>query len=297
MKFLTVLGMLSLTSASPFFPLFFLPLRGPSNPGRNNIQRPTNPGLQIFREAPADSGFLVGVMSEELIDTLRTLAKDPATSQHIDRAFSDENMVCLKNMDEAIEAIQEGTRLFEAAQPNLDSLNRRVKELRGLTGEAEVLRQVASIFRALEPLLKKLAPSNPASRICSASPDRTQAFLRSLAVMMHELSEDTNLAISPEIRGELTRSGVILSTVTSFLRQLISQSKSFPQYSCVSDKESVTRGILTLGNIISSLADMTDIPGNYRAGEEMRKGSLVIDTIVVSPREIYTFISFSLSLF
>ena len=219
MKFLTVLGLLSLSSASPYFPLFSLPLQGPANHGLQNYQGQVNPGLQIFREAPADSGFLVGVMSEELIETLRSLARDPATSQHIDRAFSNENMVCLKNMDEAIQAIQEGTRLFEAAQPNLDSLNREVEKLRGLTDEAGVIRQVASILRVLEPLLKKISPSNPASKVCSVSTDRTQAYLRSLAVMMYELSEDTQLPISQEIRGELSRFEIILASITSFHQQ------------------------------------------------------------------------------
>ena len=98
---------------------------------------------------------------------------------------------------------------------------------------------------------------------------------------VHELSVDAQLPISQEISGELTRSGVILSTVTSFLRQLVSQSKSFPQNSCVSDKESISRGILALGSIISSLADMTDTLGNFRAGQEIRKGSMVTEAIVV----------------
>merc|ERR1711990_16553 len=261
MRFLALLGLLNFSLASPFYP---------TNYGLQYYQGPADYGLQIFREAPADSGVMVGVMSDELIETLRSLARDPSTSQHIDRAFSNENMVCLKNMDEAIQAIQEGTRLFEAAQPDLDSLNKEVEKLRGLTDEAGVIHQVASILRVLEPLLEKISPSSPASKVCSVSTDRTQAYLRSLAVMMYELSEDTQLPISQEIRGELSRSGVIISTVTSFIRQLKSESKSFPQNSCVSDKKSITRGIRALGNIISSLADMTDILGNYRAGEEMR---------------------------
>ena len=40
--------------------------------------------------------------------------------------------------------------------------------------------------------------------------------------------------------------------------------------------------IRALGNIIDSLADMTAVVGNHRAADDIRKGNLVTEKIMVS---------------
>ena len=146
----------------------------------------------------------------------------------------------------------------------------------GLRDEVEVVREVAAIFRALQPLLTKISPANPSSKICSASSDRTEAYIRSLAVMLQEFSE---IQVDPQVRGKFEESATILSAVTAFLHQLRSQTKEFENF-CFSDKESSTRGIRAMGEVIGSLADMAAVLGNIRAAEEIRKGSGFTETMV-----------------
>merc|ERR1712106_658109 len=50
-----------------------------------------------------------------LMNTLRTLAKKPEASPILDKVFSEKGNDCIKNMDEAIEAIETSTKLFENA--------------------------------------------------------------------------------------------------------------------------------------------------------------------------------------
>ena len=77
----------------------------------------------------------------------------------------------LRNMEEAIQAIQEGTRLVAAAEGDLRTLVREVERLETVKDEVETVRAVASILRALEPLLTRLSPTDlSTSQLCSSSP-------------------------------------------------------------------------------------------------------------------------------
>jgi len=215
-------------------------------------------------------------MARELISTLRELENEPQAARTIEKLFSDKNSVCLRSLDEAIEAINQGTRLVEAAEGDIRTLNSRVETLMELRDEAEVVREVASILRALQPLLTKIAPNNPTSKICGASTDSTLDYLRSLAVLFHQLSEDTQ---DHQERTKLSQAATTVSAVTAFLGQLRLQVREF-QSLCQPDRESTQASIRALGNIIASLADMTAVVGNHRAAEDIRKGNLVTEKIM-----------------
>ena len=267
MKFLIVLGLFPLFSASPFWVPFFSGF--PNYPDLYN-----NQGLNLY--SSQDLGLQARSQTDSLVSTLRDLAQDPVASQAVNRVFN-KDAVCLNNMEEAIQAIQEGSRLVEAAEGDLRTLNSRVESLMRLTGEAEVVREVASIFRALDSLLTKLEPANPT--ICSASSDSTAAYINSLAVMMNEFSE--NYQLDPQSRGMFKESAKVLAATNGFLRNLRSQTKEFQNF-CFSDKESSTRGVRAMGKIITSLADLFSTIGNLEAAEEMRKGNVIIEKISVS---------------
>ena len=269
MQSLIVLGLFPLFSASPVIP-YFSPF--PIAPFHAHAQRP--PVFSLYDSQGL--GLQVRGMADSLTSTLRSLAQDPSAAQIIKRVLGSNN-VCLSNMEEAIQAIQEGTRLVEAAEGDLLALNKQVEALMGLRDEAEVVRKVASIFRTLQPLLRKVSPANPSSKICSTSTDRTDAYLRSLVVMLEEFSHQF-----PQNRGVFAESATILSTVNSFLRQLKVQTKEFQNF-CFPDKESSARGIRAMGQIISSLADMFAVLGNVNTSEEIRKGNRITETIVVRP--------------
>ena len=97
-------------------------------------------------------------------------------------------------------------------------------------------------------------------------------------MLLHQLSEE---AQPQEGRAKLAGSASIVSAVVAFLGQLRLQAREF-QSLCQPDRESVQASLRALANIITSLADMTAVVGNHRAAEDIRKGHLVTEKIVVS---------------
>merc|ERR1712212_550064 len=129
-----------------------------------------------------------------------------------------------------------------------------------------------TVFRTLQPLVEKLSRSVTSSKVCSSSPDNTLAYLRGLAVVLHEFSYDDTVAPNKQARDMFHKSGNMVSVVVSFLSQLQSQARNFGSV-CNNDKSSVTKGVSAVGDMIGSLSDMCSSGGNYKAGVEVRKGA------------------------
>ena len=270
MKLLIVLGLFPLFSASPFHPLYPTGGLGPAN----------NVFLGSFNINHQDLGR-VRVMADSLIADLRSLNADPNSASIIRRIFKTKNNVCLRDMNEAITAIQEGARLVENASGDIRSLISKVENLMGERDEAKTVREVASIMRSLQPLLTKIAPSRQELKICKASPDQTSAYLRSLAVLLEEISNNPQLPLGPDTRAMMVYSGSLVSGVTTFINQLRANAMEF-QSVCSANRQFGMRGITALGNIMVNLADMTSALAGVRTGEEIRKGKLIAERIVVS---------------
>ena len=86
----------------------------------------------------------------------------------------------------------------------------------------------------------------------------------------------------------------VLAATNGFLRNLRSQTKEFQNF-CFSDKESSTRGVRAMGNIITSLADLSATLGNLDTAEEIRKGNGITENIVVSSVGYFCFVFYFLS--
>ena len=249
----------------PRFPLF------PKNDIKATAPSTTNNMMEIKSFAG------LRTRAQELISTLKQLENEPKAADTIKKLFSDENSVCLSSLEEAIEAIEEGTQLVEAAEGDLRALRSHVERLIGQTDEVAVMREVASILRALQPLLTKISPAHPANpTLCAASTDSSFDYLRRLALILHELSED-----SEEHRAMLESSASTVSAVTVFLNQLRSELRQV-QNLCHPDRQSSVSSIRALANIIANLADMTAVVGNHRTAEDIRKANLVTEKIMVS---------------
>jgi len=259
MKLLIVVGLFPLFSASPLFPA---PINKVNNFHETGLYSNQDLGLQARKEA------------DTLISTLRGIAQDPSSpeSQIIRDVFNREN-ICLNNIEEAVQAIKDGSRLVEASEGDLRTLSSRLESLTGLTDEAEVVREVASIFRALEPLITKISPAETSSKTCSSTPE---AYISSLSVIMQELSE--NSQVQTQARETLSKSAPVLNSVTTFISQLRTKTKDF-QNVCSTDKESSNRGISAMGEILGSLADMAARLGNTRVAEEISKRKGIPDQI------------------
>jgi len=250
MKLLIVVGLFPLLSASPLF----------------------KPEVGLYSNQ--DLGFQARTEANRLISTLRGIAQDPTSpaSQTIQNVFNRDN-ICLNNIEEAVQAIQEGSSLVEASEGDLRTLSSRLESLTRLTDEAEVVREVASIFRALEPLITKISPAKNSIKICSGSPE---AYISSLSALLEELSE--NSEIQSQARGSLAQSAPVLNSVTTFISRLRSQNTDF-QNVCSTDEESRNRGISAMGEILGSLADMAARLGNTRVAEEISKRKGIPDQI------------------
>ena len=227
-----------------------------------------------------DVGQSLRTMSDTLTTNLRILSSEPRAVLVMDKIFTANN-TCLKNIDEVITAIQESTKIVEAASGELKSLNNQVESLVEMTDEAEVLIQVAAIFRAMEPLLEDLSPAIPAGKVCESSSENTEAYLRSLATILHEFSYNPEVSRDHETRNTNQKAGDTLFAVSAFIGQLRIQSERFQSF-CHPSKESTMSGVRALGEILGSMADMFSVLGNLRIGKKIRQGKVMADRIAVS---------------
>jgi hypothetical protein len=210
-------------------------------------------------------------MTNTVISTLEALAQEQSAATTFEKIFNKDN-TCLNSIGEAIEALKQSSDLLAAAEGDLQALNSQVESLMGKQGEVEALKGTAAIFRTLQPLVEKLSRSVTSSKVCSSSPDNTLAYLRGLAVVLHEFSYDDTVAPNKQARDMFHKSGNMVSVVVSFLSQLQSQARNFGSV-CNNDKSSVTKGVSAVGDMIGSLSDMFSSVGNYKAGVEVRKGA------------------------
>ena len=219
-------------------------------------------------------------MAERLIADLRALNADPDSAKIIRRIFAKNNKQCLKDMNDAILAIQEGAVLLENASGDIQNLVWKVENMVGLRDEALVVREVASIMRSLRPLLTKISPSSPTSNVCRSTADSTFDYLHSLSVILEDLSDNSQLAVSPELNRMLVYSGSVVAGVTGFLQELSSKTQEF-QNACTGDRLSGMRAISALGDIMLNLADMVSTLGGLANGEDIRDGKKVAERIAV----------------
>ena len=61
------------------------------------------------------------------------MARNPRAAEILNKVFADKNNVCFNNMDEAVEAIETSTKLFENAGTEMKQLIKNVKEFEKFT--------------------------------------------------------------------------------------------------------------------------------------------------------------------
>merc|ERR1712029_65442 len=207
-------------------------------------------------------------LSNQVQTTLRQLAADPASAAIINRIINDKDNICLNNLEEGIAGIETATQLVERAGGDIKNLVAKVESIGALTDPATVVRAVADILLIVEPVVNKIAPENPI--ICAATPDQAFGSLRSLAVLVDELSYTNQLALSVEGRRQLKDSASTISAVTTFLTQLRSTFVKFSQ-TCTADKKYNIEAISAVGDLMINLADMFGSLGGIQKGVQISK--------------------------
>ena len=78
--------------------------------------------------------------ADSLKTTLRSLTNKPEAAAILKKVFSGKNAGCITNMDEAIEAIETGTKLFENAGTEIKQLVQLVQGFQNLTDTPKAVR-------------------------------------------------------------------------------------------------------------------------------------------------------------
>ena len=135
-------------------------------------------------------------LAESVKTTLRQLAADPNSAVVVNRIINDKDNICLNSLEEGIASIETATSLLERAGGDVKALIAKVKTFVNLSDPSQVVKESADILRILGPLVNNIAPDTPV--ICQASPDQAFGSLRSLAVLVDELSYSPQLFLSPQ---------------------------------------------------------------------------------------------------
>ena len=103
--------------------------------------------------------------ADTLKNTLRSLARKPEAAPILEKVFAGKND-CIKNIDQAIEAIERSTKIFENAGTEIKLIVKTVQDFQNIKDTPKAVRQTAKIIGLLDALIPKLTPSTSG---CQAS--------------------------------------------------------------------------------------------------------------------------------
>jgi hypothetical protein len=219
----------------------------------------------------AGSGDIVQqtrAQAESLKRDLRSMASNPRAANILRRVFVETNNACINNIEEAIQAIETSTRLFENAGLEIRQLVQSVKVLEKQTDTPAAVRETAKIMRILDVLIPKLTPATPSG--CRTAGSDEFASLRSLGDLVDELSSTDDLYYSIQKRQSLKSSAKKVFRVTNFLTQLKRSFSKFDQF-CTRGNSDNIEVITAMGDMMTDLADLYKAVGGSTAAEEISK--------------------------
>merc|ERR1719431_800955 len=206
--------------------------------------------------------------AESLKDELRSIASNPRASQILNKVFSDRNNVCIKSMDDAIEAIETSTKLFENAGSEIKQLVDLVDVFNGNIETPKAVRETAKILRILDVLIPKITPDSNSK--CSPSSSNVFGSLSSLADLVNELASRDDIYFSIHKKQTLKSAAKTVTTVTDFLSKLERDFSRFDQF-CSRDKDYSLELISALSDMMDNLAGLYKSLDGHSAAFELRK--------------------------
>ena len=216
--------------------------------------------------------------AESLKTDLQSMSRNPRATKVLSKVFAKSNNVCINNMEDAIEAIESSTQMFENAGTEIKQLVDAVKVFEKQTDTSTAVRETANIIRLLDDLIPKLRPTNPSS--CQQGADEFES-LRGLAALVDELSSKEDLYYSIQKRQSLKSSAKIVSKATNFLAKIKQSFSKFDQF-CTRDKSYNIEVITNMGDMMTDLAGLYRALGGVAAAEEITKQGDFIKKIEVS---------------
>jgi len=220
------------------------------------------------------------ILSEQVQNTLNQLSSSPTAVDIINKIINDKDNTCLGSLEDAIDAIETGTKLVESAGDDIKELITKVNGFGALTDPVKAVREIADILRIVEPVVTKITPENPTS-ICIG----TFGSLRNLASVIDELSDSKKIALTFPVRSQLKESARKISAVNAFLNQLKSTSAKLTKI-CTADKQYNIQAISSVGDLMVDLADLFGTLGGVKDGDQIRKGKDYVNKIVAQLNKI-----------
>jgi len=209
--------------------------------------------------------------------TLRKLAANPSAAQYMKKTFQVGD--CVKTVEEAIAAIENGASIIEGAEPQLTKLISTLSGLDDSSDIIEVTKTSVDVLRQMETLMPKLAPANP--DICGSSFEVAFETLQTVGDVLNEISEDNLLELSRVTRLELKISREIVVSANIFLKKL-RQNFSDLDANCTSDKGYNVRALKAMGSMLNDLADLFRELGDQEGEKEIREKTKFADKIAAT---------------
>jgi len=205
------------------------------------------------------------VQADSLKKMLKALNSQSDSAQILHRII--DSQICLSSLDEALDNIEEGTKLIEDSEPEIKQLIKFIKKFDDVTDTVTVIKSTADLLNLLEVLIPKLAPTK--TQVCKASSPEAFQSLRNIAYLTDELSTNTNMKITFNGRQELQKSARIISAVTTFLTTL---NKSFSElkHTCTPDMEYNAKAFEAIGEMMDNLANMLEVLGGFKDAQKIR---------------------------
>merc|ERR1711892_40543 len=221
--------------------------------------------------------------AESLKDDLKSLGRNPRAAQIVNKVFSDRNNVCIKSMDDAIEAIETSTKLFENAGSEIKQLINTLGVFERKIDTPAAVRETAKIIRLLDILIPKLTPDT----FSKCNPSSTNVFgsLQSLAGLVDELSSKDDIYFSTQKRQSLKSSAKIVIKVTDFLSKLTNKFSRFDRF-CTSDKSYNIEVITALSEMMADLAGLYRALDGHDAAFEISKQGDFTQKVVANLKQL-----------
>jgi len=253
---------------------------GPQYYNNNNGRRFGRNQALSFTRGILRTGDIVSdtrILSNQVQSTLKQLSSSPISVDIANKILS--NNECIGNLEEAIDAVETGTKLVESAGDDLKTLIEKVNNFGDLTDQVTALRETSDILRLVDPVVTKISPENPTST-CTG----TFESLRSLAVDLDELF-DSKLAITFPVRTQLKESARKISAVVTFLTQLKSTSAKFSQI-CTAERKYNVEALGAVGDLMDNLGDLFGTLGIEKDGKKFRNGKEYVNKVLAQVNEI-----------
>jgi len=200
--------------------------------------------------------------------TLKKLASHNKASQYMKKIFTAGE--CVHSLDEAIEAIESGTRIIEASGPQLRGLISTINRIGNPSDILEVTKSSADLLRKLEALMPNLIPSK--LDVCGSSFDATFGTMESVGEILNKVSNDNSLELSKLTALQLKQSKVIVDSVNAFLEELRDIFTDL-KTQCTSQQGYNIKSLKAINKMMERMAELFINLGEVDTAKEVREGA------------------------